>query len=262
MTARAASLRGHTRGAASPERFSEWYSRNRARSHALFDLVADEAYYSRPIDLRHPIVFYEGHLPAFSFNTLVKRALGGPSIDAGLETLVRARHRSVGGSGRTKHRTSVAIARHRAAVRRRSRSPRARGAASASDLDRPGDPLLHRAEAAFTILEHEAMHQETLLYMWHRLPLDQKRRPQGYQPRGRWPPVPRRSGSRFLPAAPRSAPMTTRCRLDGTTSGRILPPTSPAFAMQRHDVTNADYLEFVNQRGPAPLFWERHGDAW
>src|ERR1700716_3248923 len=64
-----------------------WYRRNRARSRALFDLLAGEAYYSQPIALRHPIVFYEGHLPAFSFNTLVKRALGCPSIDAGLETL-------------------------------------------------------------------------------------------------------------------------------------------------------------------------------
>src|SRR5262245_15177672 len=67
--------------------FTEWYSRNRARTRALFDLVADEAYYSRPIDLRHPIVFYEGHLPAFSFNTLVKRALLGPSIDPQLEAI-------------------------------------------------------------------------------------------------------------------------------------------------------------------------------
>ena len=32
-------------------------------------------------------MFYEGHLPAFSFNTLVKKALGEPSIDAALETL-------------------------------------------------------------------------------------------------------------------------------------------------------------------------------
>ena len=29
-----------------------------------------------------------------------------------------------------------------------------------------------RGEAIFTALEHEAMHQETLLYMWHRLPHD------------------------------------------------------------------------------------------
>lgn len=39
------------------------YRRNRERSRALFDLLAEEAYYSRPIDVRHPIVFYDGHLP-------------------------------------------------------------------------------------------------------------------------------------------------------------------------------------------------------
>src|SRR4051812_31648543 len=65
----------------------DWYRSNRARSAALFDLVSDESYYARPITLRHPLVFYEGHLPAFSFNTLVKRGLGRPSIDARLETL-------------------------------------------------------------------------------------------------------------------------------------------------------------------------------
>src|SRR5947207_15302022 len=59
-----------------------WYQRNRRRSRAIFDLVADEAYYNRPIAQRHPLVFYEGHLPAFSFNTLVNRGLGQPSIDA------------------------------------------------------------------------------------------------------------------------------------------------------------------------------------
>src|ERR1700674_5085106 len=64
-----------------------WYRRNRARSRALFDLLTDDAYYSQPIALRHPIVFYAGHLPAFSFNTVVKRALGCASIDERLETL-------------------------------------------------------------------------------------------------------------------------------------------------------------------------------
>src|SRR5947208_3213954 len=63
------------------------YKRNRERSAALFDLLVEDAYYSQPIDLRHPIIFYEGHLPAFSFNTLVKRALGKPGIDQSLERL-------------------------------------------------------------------------------------------------------------------------------------------------------------------------------
>src|ERR1700681_974282 len=64
-----------------------WYRRNRERSRAIFDVIADEAYYSQPIALRHPIVFYEGHLPGFSFNTLVKKGLGRASIDPRLETL-------------------------------------------------------------------------------------------------------------------------------------------------------------------------------
>ena len=58
-----------------------WYRRNRDRSRRLFDMLPEHVYYSRPIALRHPIVFYEGHLPGFSFNTLVRRGLGQPSID-------------------------------------------------------------------------------------------------------------------------------------------------------------------------------------
>src|SRR6185312_13345787 len=68
-------------------RLIDWYRRNRQRSRELFNLVAEDAYYTRPIALRHPVVFYEGHLPAFTFNTLAKKALGQPGIDARLETL-------------------------------------------------------------------------------------------------------------------------------------------------------------------------------
>ena len=42
-------------------------------------------------------------------------------------------------------------------------------------LDQPGHPLLHEAQAVYAILEHEAMHQETMLYMWHQLAYEQKR---------------------------------------------------------------------------------------
>ena len=38
-------------------------------------------------------------------------------------------------------------------------------------------PQCTAAQALYTALEHEAMHQETLLYMWHRLPYEQKRKP-------------------------------------------------------------------------------------
>ena len=63
------------------------FDRVRRRSRELFALIADDAYYSRPITLRNPIVFYEGHLAAFSINTLIKKALHQPGIDDELEVL-------------------------------------------------------------------------------------------------------------------------------------------------------------------------------
>ena len=259
MTARAAS-RDFMRGTASSERFSDWYSRNRTRSQRLFDLVADTAYYSRPIDLRHPIVFYEGHLPAFSFNTLVKRALGGPSIDAGLEMLfargIDPSEDQAARSGGHQWPSRATVQQFAAEADRHVRA-----ALDRDDLDRPGDRLLNRAEAAFTILEHEAMHQETLLYMWHRLPLDQKRRPQGYQPVTDGV-IPAQEWLE-IPAGCVTLGLDDDALLFGWDNERPhLAADVAAFTLQRHNVTNTDYLEFVNQGGPAPLFWERHSDAW
>ena len=64
-----------------------WYLRNRERSRRLFDLIDADVYYTRPIALRNPIVFYEGHLPAFSIISFLKRGLGRPGVDGRLEQL-------------------------------------------------------------------------------------------------------------------------------------------------------------------------------
>ena len=265
-----------------------WYQKNRARSRALFDLVADEAYYSQPISLRHPLVFYEGHLPAFSFNTLVKKGLGRPGIDARLETLfargIDPHESSAGGSGAGSPWPSRdAVQAFADEADRQVVEALARG-----DIERAGDPLLDRAEAAFTILEHEAMHQETLLYMWHRLPFDQKQAPRGYSP------VVDRSSS-GAPAGKAAAEwieIPPGCATLGIQRGAVpfawdnetpaLAAEVPAFAIERHDVTNQRFMEFVDGGGydnaewwsPAdwewvkregvshPLFWERHDEAW
>src|SRR5829696_1812842 len=65
----------------------EWYLRNRERSRRLFDLIDPDVYYTRPNALRNPIVFYEGHLPAFSVISFLKRGLGHPGVDDRLEQL-------------------------------------------------------------------------------------------------------------------------------------------------------------------------------
>ena len=68
----------------------DWFAINRRRSRELFDSVAPDAYESRPIPLRNPICFYEGHLPAFNVNTLVKRGLGEDLVIAPYATALAA----------------------------------------------------------------------------------------------------------------------------------------------------------------------------
>jgi gamma-glutamyl hercynylcysteine S-oxide synthase len=265
------------------EHLASWYRENRVRSRALFDMVAPEAYYQRPITLRHPIVFYEGHLPAFSFNTLVKRGLGRPSIDATLEQLFAR--------GIDPHESQAPSGRAGVAAGWPDRSEVQQFAAEADrqvldalaygEIEQPGHALLDRGEAAHCILEHEAMHQETLLYMWHRLPFDQKRRPEGYRPlvngampADEWVAVP--DGTATLGANRGDEAFTWD-------NERLAHPVRvPAFRMARHDVTNARFMEFVDARGyqdprwwPAedwawvrqeelahPLFWERDEGGW
>jgi gamma-glutamyl hercynylcysteine S-oxide synthase len=257
-----------------------WYKRNRARSKALFDLVRPEAYYHRPINLRHPIVFYEGHLPAFSFNTLVKRGLGRPSIDAALERLfargIDPHESAAAGDENAGWPERPAVEHFAAEADRQVLEALAHG-----DIDQPGHPLLDRAEAAYCILEHEAMHQETLLYMWHRLPFDRKQCPLDYRPQvsGRapadeWVQVP--EGTAILGAHTDDEPFTWDNER-GAHAVRV-----PAFRIARHDVTNARFMEFVDAGGyrdarwwaPAdwswvqqehvahPLFWEDDAGRW
>src|SRR5205823_5277653 len=116
------------------------------------------------------------------FNTLLKKGLGRPSIDPALETLFA---RGIDPDGPASNRSSATGWPDRSVVQQFAAEAdrQVLEALAHGDVDQPGHPLLDRAEAVFSILEHEAMHQETLLYMWHRLPINEKKKPAGYQPR-------------------------------------------------------------------------------
>ena len=238
------------------------YQRNRARTRALFDVLDEGAYYSRPIALRHPFVFYEGHLPCFSFNTLVRRALGGASIDERLERLFARgidpdesqAGCAVGGDAWPDRRTVREFA--------AEADRRVIAALQAADLEQPGHPLLERAEAVFAILEHEAMHQETLRYLCHRLPLRQKRRPHGYAlstraapPAQEWVAIP--GGRAVLGIDAGAAPFSW------DNERPAFEQDVAAFSIERHDTTNAAFLEFVEAGGYRDPRWWREDDwAW
>src|SRR6476646_4661945 len=156
----------------------EGYLRNRERSRRLFDLIDPDVYYTRPIALRNPIVFYEGHLPAFSVIAFLQRGLGHSGVDERLERLFAR--------GIDPDSVDAAVPRSGASTLWPDRKEVLAFGAAADEAvltalrdapfveDRPA--MLH-GEAIYTALEHEAMHQETLLYMWHRLPHDHKRKP-------------------------------------------------------------------------------------
>ena len=258
------------------------YRENRARTAALFALIDADAYYERPIPLRRPAVFYEGHIPAFSVNCFLKKGLGRPGIDAGLERLFA---RGIDPDDREAAAGDALDAwPDRAAVRRYAR------AADAAILDAletaviAGDanPVLRRGQGVFTMIEHEVMHQETLLYMWRRLPAERKRRPADADPVVDGA-VPERTMAR-VPAGR----ATLGSGIDEIPFGwdnefpACVVDEVPAFEIELHDVTNQDYLAFVEAGGYAdrglwtpgawrrrqeadrrhPLFWERRDGRW
>ncbi len=258
-----------------------WYRRNRERSRALFDLLSDAAYYSQPIALRHPIVFYAGHLPAFSFNTLAKRGLGCASIDPRLEALFARGIDPEPDMAQDFRPETLWPTRAEVAEFVDEADRRVLDALAHADIDRPGHPLLDRGEAVFTILEHEAMHQETLLYLWHRLPFDRKKRPPAYVPavNGR---VPRREWMEIPKGAATLGVARDAVRFGWDNEFPSCTADVPAFAIEQHNVSNAQFLEFVDagayrtrdwwrpddwqwiqaDRIQHPAFWEREDGRW
>jgi formylglycine-generating enzyme required for sulfatase activity len=239
------------------------FARVRSRTRDLFALVADDAYYSRPIALRNPVVFYEGHLPAFAVNTLLKKALGQPGIDEYLETIFAR--------GIDPETEAASVARgnpawpDRATVGAFAQEADRRIAAAFRDAElmRDDRPLLRGAEAVWAILEHEEMHQETLLYMWHQLPYTAKRAPENYETvtigAGVVP-----DGRLNIPAGPATlgTSIDERFAWDNERPAHVV--NVPAFTIDLRNVTNAEYLAYMeaNPRLAPPPFWECDGGTW
>lgn len=235
------------------------YRSGRARSAALFAAVTPDAYYDAPIPLRHPFVFYDGHLPAFAHLVLHERALGGAAIDERLEILFERGIDPAGLDAAARHRRDDWPA--RVEVERFGAACDAALIADISNarLDDPRNPLLAGAQALFTILEHEEMHQETLSYIINRLPAGAKRG-DGGTVRDVSPPAHEPCA---IPAG-----RATLGREHGSGFGwdnefGIDVVDVAAFGIDVHDVTNGAYLAFVQAGAPVPPFWfRRDGDWW
>ncbi len=231
-----------------------WYHANRARTRQIFDIAAPQAYYERPIALRNPIVFYEGHLPGFSVNTLVKLALKRDGVDARLEALF-ARGIDPEDEAAVRSPTDVWPAREEVQAFAAACDALVEETLRTATLEDDSVPHLRGGESVLTILEHELMHQETLLYMLHALPYDKK-------VGGRRSAV----GSSKGPTADCVTIPAGRATLglkrgeqfgwDNEFPEQVV--DVPAFTIDVHNVTNGAYLEYMNATGAAaPHFWIR-----
>ena len=262
----------------------DWYQRNRERSRRLFDLIDPAAYFSRPIALRNPIVFYEGHLPAFSVIALLKRGLGLPGVDARMERLFE---RGIDPDSvelavpRTGAQTAWPSRDEVLAFGRRADDAIIEALGHAEfDLSGGEHRAMRRAEAIFTALEHEAMHQETLLYMWHRLPHEQKRAPASLRYERAVEPAARSAVRIASGVATLGASAAIPFGWDNEFDEHRV--EVGAFEIDMHSVTNAEFLEFMDAGGyrkrelwsdqgwpwrehegvTHPAFWVRDGSRW
>lgn len=233
------------------------------RSDEIFALIPESAWLERPIGLRHPILFYLGHLPAFAWNQVCRGALAAGHLDQRMDLLYArgidpAEEAEVQAQGihawpavaeTLAYRDEV-----RAALRRSIPDVLARG----------DDRLCENGRILHLVIEHELMHHETLLYMLAECPPGLLARP---------PAIPPAEGGAGRAATPRH--IKTGEAVLGAAWDEIpfgwdnefgkLHVSVPAFELDSLPVRNLDWLEFFQHSGspedlrPRSWRWDRSG---
>ena len=253
----------------------------RAASDALFDVVKPEFLYERPIRERHRIVFYIGHLEAFDRNLFDKRLFDLPSSDARLDQLFAFGIDPVDGQLPTDTPADWPAL---AEVHAYGRDARSRIDDQLSALDLPADASNHDAPEQLlnVAIEHRLMHVETLAYMLHQLPFEQKHAPGATRPRSDHRCDVRHAMVR-VPAGRTELGMTAERGVFGWDNEFGEQQVDvPAFAIDRYMVTNGVFLAFIEDGGyrrrdlwndadwawkesarvEHPVFWSRGPEGW
>ena len=206
----------------------------------VFSLLKPEALYSRPIPERHRLVFYLGHLEAFDWNLIARKTLDLPSFHPTFDKLFEfGIDPPVGQVAADEPSDWPAIDEIRS-YNKRIRSTL--------------DDLIQQApeEIMQVALEHRLMHAETLAYLLHNLPYNQKvsgSMPVNY--------------STHLLAAPPMIEIAPGVATLGQKHGAFGWDNEfaehqvqvPGFSIGKFKVTNGQYLDFVRDGGAPPYFW-------
>jgi gamma-glutamyl hercynylcysteine S-oxide synthase len=220
----------------------------RAESDRLFEVIKKYALYERPIDARHRVIFYIGHLDGFDSIQICRKSLGIESRQPQLDALFEA------GIDPDSAHLPADKPSDWPSLNELHRYVRHCRDAVDQVVDRASEDALSMA------LEHRLMHLETLAYMFHNFGYEMKHIPPTEKSvraafshlENHWCEIPEGNATLGKPD-------------DGSfgwdneyqeTRQFVL-----AFAIQQHSVTNREYLRFVHGGAAMPHFWTRRGDV-
>ena len=258
-----------------------------ARTDRIFSMLARDAWLAQPIALRHPFVFYLGHLPAFAWNHVCAGLLERPAFNAVFdEVFSRGIDPDVDDPSRVHDHPDVPdrwpAVDEVLAYRDRVRAALLESVDAVSERQRTH--VMARNNRVYAmIIEHEQMHQETLLYMLQRLPFEAKARPAWLPPYVLGPGRPAARvdvppGTAMLGAAFDDIPFgwdNEFAPLEVSVAGFTVDATAVTNAQflgfvddggyRRRDLWNDDDWEWIAHEPEAarhPAVWERQADRW
>lgn len=218
----------------------------RSTTDSLFTLLAPQAIYSRPVPERHRLIFYLGHLEAFDWNQICRQTLDIPSFHPEFDKLFEFGIDPPIGKAAEDQPSDWPAVSEVLAYRDRTRH------IIDDVLGQAPDQIIHVA------LEHRFMHAETLAYLFHNLPHDQKASADRPQARSE---ALLQSSMIEIPAGPATlGQMAGEFGWDNEFAEHRVDVS--AFSISKYKVTNGEYLKFVQAGAPPPHFWIRRGNEW
>jgi gamma-glutamyl hercynylcysteine S-oxide synthase len=251
----------------------------RARTDELFRMVREDAIYDRPITERHRIIFYVGHVESFDWNLLAQRAFGLQSFHPSFDKLFAFGIDPVGGGLPT---DAAADWPKRGEIEQYNRRLRfALDEAIRRALASPGHGHPQLLQMLEVCVEHRLMHAETLAYMLHQLPADKKI---GASKEVSWKTPRAKSHLVEIPSGYASLGLAHNSGEEFGWDNEFQPHDAfvAEFAIENYNVTNRDYLLFMESGGYAneslwdeeawkwkeeqgiehPIFWRQAGNLW
>ena len=236
-----------------------------ARTDEIFAIVPNSELGAAPIVWRHPFIFYIGHLPAFSWNQICGAILGWKSFNPGFDDVFCRGIDPDVDTGECHWHPEVPDEwpqlRETLAYRDHVRRALLESLEAVLRSDAAG-VMAQNGRVFQMVLEHEWMHQETLLYMLQQLPLARKRRPKT-APRYSFQPAPVPRAVAIPAGSARLGAKFDDVHFGWDNEFNETRVSVPAFEIDTLPVTNGQYFEFVVCGAyDEPRFWRPEDWRW